>query len=105
MARLLLLLVIWIMNQMPFVYQIRVDSDCFLGAFSFQVNEDQREAVGVWENGPGFRNPEAVDAANDGSTLVSQDHVRSFTRDNGVCTTTSMCATFHMPCSLEWGIQ
>ncbi|KAJ7894233.1 hypothetical protein B0H14DRAFT_3657462 [Mycena olivaceomarginata] len=76
MVRLLLLLVIWIVNQMPFAYQIRVDSDQFLGAFSFQV-KDKREAVGVWENGPGFRSPGATHVPHDGSTLVPQDAVRS----------------------------
>ncbi|KAJ7938873.1 hypothetical protein B0H13DRAFT_1467210, partial [Mycena leptocephala] len=51
MARMLLLLVIWITNQMPFVYKVRIDSDKFLGAFSFEVGEE-REAVDVWQNGP-----------------------------------------------------
>ncbi|KAJ6448468.1 hypothetical protein C8R45DRAFT_1115238 [Mycena sanguinolenta] len=76
MVRLLLLLVIWILNQLPFAYQIRVNSDQFLGSFSFQVN-NEREAVGVWENGPGFRDPSAQQVPNNGSGLVSQDTIRS----------------------------
>ncbi|KAJ7892119.1 hypothetical protein B0H14DRAFT_2200228, partial [Mycena olivaceomarginata] len=51
MARLLLLLVIWITNQLPFVYKFRIDSDRFLGAFSFEV-DGVRESVDIWENGP-----------------------------------------------------
>ncbi|KAJ7714586.1 hypothetical protein B0H16DRAFT_1807666 [Mycena metata] len=79
MAHLLLLLAIWITNQLPFVYQFRIDSDRFLSAFSFQVdNQGRREAVGPWENGPGFRDPTAVqEGLNDGRNLVSQDIVRS----------------------------
>ncbi|KAJ6526008.1 hypothetical protein B0H19DRAFT_908759, partial [Mycena capillaripes] len=36
MARMLLLLVIWITNQLPFFYKLRIDSDQFLGAISFE---------------------------------------------------------------------
>ncbi|KAJ7245185.1 hypothetical protein B0H12DRAFT_1308057 [Mycena haematopus] len=38
---------------------------------------ENREAVGVWENGPGFRDPNFLHAPNDGSSLVSQDSIRS----------------------------
>ncbi|KAJ6467225.1 hypothetical protein DFH09DRAFT_1111991 [Mycena vulgaris] len=77
MARMMLLLVIWITNQLPFVYGVRIDSDRFLGAFSFQVENGTRESVPVWENGPGFRDPTLVQTTNDGSNLISQESVRA----------------------------
>ncbi|KAJ7749766.1 hypothetical protein B0H14DRAFT_3603517 [Mycena olivaceomarginata] len=64
MVRLLLLLVIWIVNQDAFCISNPVDSDQFLGAFSFQVKISVKLLV-VWENGPGFRSPGATHVPHD----------------------------------------
>ncbi|KAJ7127687.1 hypothetical protein C8R44DRAFT_873501 [Mycena epipterygia] len=76
MSRLFLLLIIFLSNQLPFFYKFRIDSDRFLGSFSFEVG-GVRESVGSWDNGPGFRDPNATYEPSDGNNLVSQDTIRS----------------------------
>lgn len=56
MARTLLLLAAFLMNQLPPAYDIHIDSDRFLSSFSYHV-PDGRESVGPWANGPGYRSP------------------------------------------------
>ncbi|KAJ7220389.1 hypothetical protein C8J57DRAFT_1536867 [Mycena rebaudengoi] len=53
MAPMFLLLLIFLLNQLPLFYGIQVDSDCVLTSISFKVNS-VRETVGIWENTPGF---------------------------------------------------
>ncbi|KAF8188859.1 hypothetical protein K438DRAFT_2145867 [Mycena galopus ATCC 62051] len=82
MARMFLLLIIFMSNQLPRFYNIQIDSDRFLSAFSFAVGET-RETVGPWSNGPGYRAPNpapSVDAQCDisqSTTLVPQEVRRS----------------------------
>ncbi|KAF8173421.1 hypothetical protein K438DRAFT_1772224 [Mycena galopus ATCC 62051] len=88
MARMFLLLVIFLHNQLPGFYDVRIDSDRFLSAFSFTADNITRETVGPWADGPGYRPPnsgppgsppqDATDeTASDGSTLVGQLEHRS----------------------------
>ncbi|KAJ7875413.1 hypothetical protein B0H13DRAFT_2348154 [Mycena leptocephala] len=51
-AHMFLLLLIFLSNQLPLVYDFRIDSDRLLSAFSFEV-DGTRESVGPWVNGPG----------------------------------------------------
>jgi hypothetical protein len=88
-AHMFLLLLIFLSNQLPLVYDFRIDSDHLLSAFSFEV-DGTRESVGPWVNGPGYRAPPPdsaemdVDAdgdddpsLNDGSNLIAQATRRS----------------------------
>ncbi|KAJ6459923.1 hypothetical protein C8R45DRAFT_843015, partial [Mycena sanguinolenta] len=91
-ARMLLILVIFLSNQLPVFYDIRIDSGRFLSSFSFAADEDTRESVAPWPDAPGYRFPNASDhpaahpdsdAAPDldpmanGGDLVSQVDVRT----------------------------
>ncbi|KAJ7838392.1 hypothetical protein B0H14DRAFT_3459421 [Mycena olivaceomarginata] len=77
MARMFLLLVIFLSNQLPRFYDVRIDLDRFLSAFSFAV-VGGRQSLGPWVNGPGYR-PAAAETddnmANpgDGSDLIPQE--------------------------------
>ncbi|KAJ7934024.1 hypothetical protein B0H13DRAFT_2306049 [Mycena leptocephala] len=85
MARMFLLLIIFLSNQLPRFYDFRIDSDRFLSSFSFAV-DGTRESVGPWRKGPGYRMPDGasdvnMDAeapeASDGGTLIAQESIRS----------------------------
>lgn len=83
MARMFLLLLIFLSNQLPLSYDFRIDADRFFSAFSFEV-DGERECVGPWVNGPGYRAPAAdadVEGAadlsgHDGTDLVAQASFR-----------------------------
>lgn len=54
-CRSFLLIVLFIVRQLPREFDVRVDSDAFFNSFSY-VNEDgSRVTVGSWEDGPGWR--------------------------------------------------
>ncbi|KAJ7697017.1 hypothetical protein B0H17DRAFT_1197749 [Mycena rosella] len=80
MARIFLLLLIFLSNQLPLSYDFRIDSDRLLSAFSFSADGLTREFVGPWANGPGFRAPDVAPGSptsHDGSDLVPQHMCRS----------------------------
>lgn len=78
MARMFLLLIVFLSNQLPLSYDFRIDSDQFLGAFSFSVN-GTRESIGPWPNGPGYRRPPGSPASTApiSDDLVAQKDLRS----------------------------
>ncbi|KAJ7167936.1 hypothetical protein C8R46DRAFT_1191923 [Mycena filopes] len=76
--------------HLPLSYDIRIDSDRFLSAFSFIVDPDgTREAVGPWFDGPAYRAPDTNESASGsdvddmddppepGADLIPQDIKRS----------------------------
>ncbi|KAJ7635876.1 hypothetical protein B0H17DRAFT_1217244 [Mycena rosella] len=80
MARMFLLLLIFLSNQLPLSYEFRIDSDRLLSAFSFSADGLTREFVGPWANGPGFRAPDVAPGSptsHDGSDFVPQHTCRS----------------------------
>ncbi|KAJ7264820.1 hypothetical protein C8J57DRAFT_1230586 [Mycena rebaudengoi] len=79
MARMFLLLLIFLLNQLPLFYGIQVDSDRMLSSISFKVDGVQ-EHVGIWENRPGFRPaeprmPRDQEAAEEGSSAIPPETV------------------------------
>ncbi|KAF7350556.1 hypothetical protein MSAN_01615300 [Mycena sanguinolenta] len=86
MARMLLLLVVFLSNQLPSFYDIRIDSDRLLTSISFATANNKRETVSPWPNAPGYRQPDPSafsevddnsDAADNSGTLVSQLSLRT----------------------------
>ncbi|KAJ7235814.1 hypothetical protein C8J57DRAFT_1728458 [Mycena rebaudengoi] len=78
MARMFLLLIVFLSNQLALAYDFQIDSDRFLSSFSFLV-DGARETIGPWENGPGARvlGPSPAFSPSDDRALVLQSERRA----------------------------
>ena len=68
-ARLLLCMCLYFVRQLPQQYEVRLDSDVFLSAFSTEVNS-RRQVVLPWALAPGWRSVH-IDAEGDGDAAMS----------------------------------
>ncbi|KAF8972601.1 hypothetical protein BDZ97DRAFT_1913105 [Flammula alnicola] len=75
LAKSFLTVVLCILAQLDPLIGVRVDSDAFLGSFSFANEDGHRQRVGPWRLGPGWRSPNASNESENilhNSDLVSQ---------------------------------
>ncbi|KDR65409.1 hypothetical protein GALMADRAFT_148722 [Galerina marginata CBS 339.88] len=75
LARSFLTLVLCILAQLDPVIGARVDSDTFLRSFSFNNAHGNRQRVGPWKLGPGWRSPDASNEPSHNDLLVDYDLV------------------------------
>ena len=66
---------LYFVRQLPQQYEVRLDSDVFLSAFSTEVNS-RREVVLPWALAPGWRSVH-IDAEGDGDAAMSTTDQRT----------------------------
>lgn len=83
MARSILHMALFVVRQLPSDVDARLDTDAFLGAFSYATEDGHRGVVGPWIDGPGWRQqhmdansgPSVASAHNTASPVSQDEHV------------------------------